>query len=391
MSNQSYTGDEPLLNEKAVNETRSTAIKLLKILVGLAALYTLYFAQSLILPLVFAMLIALLLGPLVKRLKRIHAPRSFSAIVLLAMLVTPFTILTVELADPVQKWVKLIPKLSSHITQELSEFSDIMQAEENPTATENAETKGGFFSNWFAQEVKKPIEKEESVVEKQIKQGGLDALVSMLTATPLFLAQLFSSLILILFLLIFGPPLFSVFVNEFPVVDNTHRAAALVKGIQQALSRYIITVSLINFGLGVATALALTFFGVDDALLWGALVALMNFVPYVGSAFSLCILLFVGGVQFGMTPFALLPSAVFFLLNMLESQVITPSILGKSMRVNPLVIIVWLILAGWLWGIIGILLAVPILVCIKLTLVQLETLPHWLKLIEANEADLSKT
>lgn len=65
----------------------------------------------------------------------------------------------------------------------------------------------------------------------------------------------------------FGPPLFSVLVNEFPVVDNTHRAAALVKGIQQALSRYIITVSLINFALGVATALALTFFGVDDALL----------------------------------------------------------------------------------------------------------------------------
>nr|WP_136250486.1 AI-2E family transporter [Ningiella ruwaisensis] len=376
--NSENTGE----NQKASGQL---IVKLLKVLVAFAAIYTLYFAQSLLLPLVFAILISLLLSPLVKRLKRIHIPRSISAIVLLATLVTPFTLMSIELTEPIQRWIKLVPKVSMQIKQELLEIETLF-AHQNEAEIQAKEE--SFFSGWFGEEEQTEVDEEDGVVEKQIKQGGLNALVSMLAGTPIFFAQLFTSLILILFLLIFGPPLFSVFVNEFPAVENKRKARALVKEIQQALSSYIVTVSLINLGLGIVTAIALAFFGVDDALLWGVLVAFLNFVPYLGPAFGLFILLIVGGVQFGMSPYAFLPSAIFLVINIMESQFITPAILGQNMQVNPLIIILWLLLAGWLWGVVGVLVAVPLLVCIKLTLHNLGVVPHWIKFIEANESDL---
>lgn len=364
-------------------------ISLLRILAGLATIYTLYFAQSLIIPIVFSSLVALLLGPLVKRLKKMHVPRSLSAIILVSALIAPFTFLSIELAEPVQRWMKVLPKLSVEVTQELNEISDTFELQKGLEPKQQQVRKTSIFSGWFSDDEEEPvIVEEESAVEQKIKQGGLDALLSMLTAAPIFLAQIFGSFILILFLLIFGPPLFCVFVNDFPIVQDKKRANALVKSIQQALSRYIVTISLINCGLGVATALALGLFGVDDAILWGAIVALFNFVPYLGSLFSLSILLIVGVVQFGMTPIALMPSGIFFIINMTESQILTPAILGRSMQVNPLIIILWLLITGWLWGILGVLLAVPLLVCIKLALEQMEIFPHWLKLIEADDTDI---
>jgi predicted PurR-regulated permease PerM len=382
---------EQVNNKMHIRDQRM--VRLLRILGGLASIYTLYFAQSLIIPVVFSALVALLLGPLVKRLKRLHVPRSISAIVLLSALLAPLTLLSVELAEPVQRWMKVLPKLSVQVTQELNEISDAFEMEKGIEPKKQPVRETTIFSGWFSSEKEEePVvtEKKESAVEQKIKQGGLDALLSMLTAAPIFLAQIFGSFILILFLLIFGPPLFSVFVHDFPIISDKKRASALVKSIQQALSHYIVTISLINCGLGVATALALGFFGVDDAILWGVIVALFNFVPYLGSLFSLSILLIVGVVQFGMTPIALLPGGVFFAINIAESQIVTPAILGRSMQVNPLIIILWLLITGWLWGILGVLLAVPLLVCIKLALERMQIFPHWLKLIEADESDLVK-
>ena len=109
----------------------------------------------------------------------------------------------------------------------------------------------------------------------------------------------------------------------------------------------------------------------------------MNFIPYVGSLFSVAALIMAGIVQYGLDLMALLPSAVFLTLNILESQFITPTVLGKNMRLNPLIIIVWLSALGWLWGVLGVLLGVPLLVSAKIILSQFPNLSHWVALAEA--------
>ena len=368
----------------------------LRWLIALAALYTLYLAQSLIIPILFSGFIALLLSPLVKLLKSFHIPRTISSFVLLAMLVAPFSFLASELVEPAQKWAQLLPKVSVKLNQHINSISEEFanqkqQAEAEEAAKsvaaegETEEDSGFSFFGLFSSdkpEPEKPKQQDENTVEKRIKQGGIELLVEGLSGAPMFLAQCFGCLILILFLLIYGPSVFMA-IRSFPHIPDKRKFDAIVFEVQKVLSKYIATISVINFFLGAATALAFTLLDIDDPILWGVLVGLLNFVPYVGSLISFTILTLAGSVQFGFTLLAIMPAGVFLSINLLESQFVTPMVLGSKMQLNPLVIILWLFFLGWLWGIAGVLLAVPILVSIKLTLERLDILSHWVTFIEA--------
>ncbi len=363
-------------------ESRQT--RLMKTLVGLAIIYTLYLAKSLLIPLFFSAMVALLLSPLVRVARRFYIPPTLSAAALMALLVTPFTFLSLELAEPAERWMKSLPRIAAEVTQEIEEISNSIETGAEQPPKETAEENTSFFS-WFEDEEEKPQPKADSgnSVTDRLKQGGIEIGITVLSNAPLLLAQIFGCIILIFFLLVFGPGLFNVFIRDFPIVTNKRRALVLVNHIQRELSAYIITISMINGLLGVATAIAFTYLGVQDAILWGALVALMNFVPYLGGLISCSNLLVAGVVQFGLVSAALLPAAVFLGINIIESQLVTPAILGRSMRVNPLIIILWLSVTGWLWGIVGVLLAVPILMSFKIILSNLGALPHWVKFIES--------
>ena len=376
-------------------------------LLGLAAVYTLYFAKTLLMPIVVAMLFSLLLGPLVTGLKRIYVPRTVSAVVIMLMLLGPFTLLVMQLTEPAQKWAKQLPDLSEQLTERLDEFTKTLQADRKsapapapaprPTPepkVEEEEKRGFRLFGWFRGDkeeepepepppvVVEPPVREEDQVSARIRQGGMEAVISVLSATPLVLAQLVTSVILILFLLIFGPNLFAAFVDVFPHARDKRMTIMLVREIQRELSRYILTVSIINTGLGLVTGGALWLYGVEDAMLWGALVALANFAPYVGPILAMIILAVAGLVQYGPEFSALMPVLIFFSINLLEAQFITPIMLGRNMRLNPLVVMVWLILWGWMWGAVGVLLAVPLLVCLKLAAARMNILPDWVRVIE---------
>ncbi len=353
-------------------------------LLFLGVLYTLYFTQSLLMPLVVTSLIALLLSPLVAALQGLHVPRTVSAFLLVSTLIAPFTFLGAELAEPAQKWAKLVPELTQHVTEQLDSISDAMEGENEsnvPAKTDDDEF--SFFGLFKNKAEQGPVEKDENVMSQRLKQGGLEIMLSVLSSTPLILAQLMTGIILTLFLLIFGPQLFESFIQHFPKITDKDQARCLVATIQKELSRYIVTVSIINAGLGLSTAFVLYLIGIEDALLWGVLAGLLNFIPYVGSLIGATILTLAGLVQFGVQVTALIPPAVYFGLNLVESQFVTPTVLGRNMQLNPLIVVLWLLVWGWLWGAVGVLLAVPLLVCIKLTLAQLSIWTHWLKIIEA--------
>lgn len=375
-------------NYQDSNKTQESAlfadVSCFKWLLSLAVIYTLYFAQSLIIPMVLTILIALLLSPLVTLLKRVHIPRSVSSIVLLAMLAAPFTLIGLELVEPAQKWAKLIPKLSVHLTQQVNSISDAFEQQQKDELKKAIPEKSFSFFDWFNREEVKPEPKESTsdVVTEHIKQGGMALILEALSAAPIFLAQILVSAILILFLLIFGPSLFTAFVKELPTEDKRLKAIRLVSMTQAQLSRYITTVSVINLGLGLSTALVLYFIGLEDALLWGVMVGILNFIPYVGSVIGVLILTLAGVVQYGVHLTVLVPVGAYLVLNMLESQFITPTVLGRNMLINPLVVMLWLLICGWLWGLSGILLSVPLLVCIKLVLSELGVWKNWLRVIE---------
>jgi len=371
--------------KKTQSSSKLTDIPCIKWILFLAVIYTLYFAQSLIIPMVLTMIIALLLSPLVTILKRMYVPRSLSSIVLLVMLAAPFTLIGLQLIEPAQKWAKLIPKISVHVTQQVESLSDAFEKQQQDELAKSKPLKKSGFFDWFGSDEVEPQVKETTseAVTERIKQGSMALMLETLGAAPIFLAQILASAILILFLLIFGPSLFVAFVRELPTEEKRLKAIHLVDVSQTQLSRYIITVSVINSGLGLATASVLYFIGLEDALLWGVIVGILNFIPYVGSVLGVLILTLAGMVQYGVNVSVLVPVGAYLALNMFESQVITPTVLGRNMQINPLVVMLWLLICGWLWGVVGVLLSVPLLVCIKIALSELGVWKNWLRIIEA--------
>ncbi|BDX17612.1 AI-2E family transporter [Halopseudomonas aestusnigri] len=358
-------------------------------LLALACLYTLYFAKTLLLPVVVAALFALLLSPLVALFKRFHVPRTFSALLLLTAIGGPFTLLGTQLAEPAEKWIKRLPELSAQLSQELDAFGRRLAPTQAPAPQEAEESDGLRLFGWFREEKAAPAPASASAsgndpaLSDRVMQGGMEVMVKALGATPAVLAQFFTFLVLVLFMLIFGPSLYSTFIRVLPQVRDKHAATELLEQVQRELSRYILTVSLINTLLGAVTAGVLMLMGVEDALLWGVMVGLLNFAPYVGPVIGMLVLCLAGVLQYGPSLGALLPALVFFCINLVEAQFITPTVLGQRMRLHPLVLMLWLILWGWLWGVVGVLIAVPLLVCLKLAADRLNLLPHWVKLIES--------
>lgn len=358
-------------------------------LTAFVVFYTLYFAQTLFLPIVVAALFALLLSPLVGVLKRFYIPRSFSALLLLGMLGVPFTLLGMQLVEPAERWAERIPELSTQLTTELNEISEKLALSEQTTQPAQAkaeeEDSGGWFG-WFSKDEPEPPkpepEPDQNAVSDRFKQGGVELMIQVLGATPVMLTQFFTFMILVVFMLVFGPLLYSNFISGFTQQSDKQAANSLLDEVQRELSRYILTVSVINTGLGIVTGAALWAAGVQDALLWGVMVALLNFAPYVGPIAGMMVLYLAGIIQYGANWMAFMPPLIFFGINTIEAQFITPTVLGHNMRLNPLVLILWLILWGWMWGAVGVLIAVPLLVCLKLAAARLNIFSRWVKLIE---------
>ncbi|SIS42290.1 AI-2E family transporter [Neptunomonas antarctica] len=369
-------------------------------LLALALIYTLYFAKSLLMPILVALLFSLLLSPLVRLLKRFYIPRTLSAILLLAMVGGPVTILAIELATPAQKWLAQLPQLSTKLTKELDNISKAINPDPTPVITTEAlppkEKSSGLFGLFSNDEPPIVVATEEkttnskSALSTQVMQGGIEKIISILGATPVVIAQFVTFVILVLFLLIFGPRLYDSYLEIFLSEQTNRRPVMLIRKLQKELSRYILTVTVINTGLGMVTAGVFWMLDVDDALLWGALVGLLNFAPYVGPIIALMILSLAGITQYGMELVALLPVAIYFGINLLEAQFITPTVLGRHMRLNPLILVLWLLVWGWLWGPAGVLLAVPLLVCLKLAAGQLNIMTGWVRLIETSTSPSSE-
>ena len=369
-------------------------------LLFLAGMYTLYFTASLLIPIVIALLLALQLSPVVATLKRFYVPRAISAALLLIAIGGPFTLLGMELVEPAQKWIKRVPEVTAKVNEQLTTISEALAPAPQETPVEQAKPKpekdAGIlnFFGWFDDEEEQqaateaaqtppPATQPGTAMSDRLVLGGIEMTMTVLAETPVFLAQFLVCIILVVFLLVYGPGVYNTAIEVLPQVRHKSQASQLVADTQRELSRYILTVSLINLGLGLVTAAVLWWMRFEDPLLWGAMVALLNFAPYIGTIISLGILTMAGLSQYGLEWEALLPAGAFFILNTLEAQLITPAVLGRNMQMNPLIIMLWLVIWGWLWGMAGVLIAVPLLVCIRLILARSELCKPWLRLIES--------
>jgi predicted PurR-regulated permease PerM len=172
--------------------------------------------------------------------------------------------------------------------------------------------------------------------------------------------------ILLYFLLVSGDLFLRKLVRVTPTLAGKRKAVEVAHRVQGDLARYLATITAINVGLGVAGGLAMALLGMPNPALWGAMAALFNFVPYVGAVVGTGIVGVVAALTFGDGPRWLAAPLVYFALTGLEGYLVTPMILGQRLRLNPVAILLGLLFWGWLWGIAGAFLAVPLLVALKI-------------------------
>ena len=135
--------------------------------------------------------------------------------------------------------------------------------------------------------------------------------------------------------------------------------------MEQEISRYLFTVTLINIAFGIVTAVGMAITGMPNPALWGVAAALLNFIPYIGALTGLIMVSIVAILSFATIGEALIPPAIYLGCHILEGQFLTPIILGRRLELNSVAIFITLALWSWLWGIVGAIIAVPLLVCIK--------------------------
>ena len=218
----------------------------------------------------------------------------------------------------------------------------------------------------------------------QVVRTQVDDPYKILTTTPRLLASILAVVLLTFFFMVYGEQLQRHAIALLPGRQKKKFTVDILHSIEREVSRYVLTISVINTLMGLLFAGIL--FALDvplpEALLWGTLVAILNFAPYVGPLIGMGLMLLVGFVSYKDPWMSVLPAAIYLVLHTLEGQIITPIILGKRMALSPLVLILALMLFGWLWGIIGLLLAVPLLVCVKLVLARVEGMEGWARLLE---------
>jgi len=313
----------------------------------LALLYTVAITKVLLIPLVLAAFIALALNPVVAiAARRLHMPRWMTAGVIMLSLLVAIGAGTASLAQPAMGWFHGAPAAIKTFVPKLRRLTTPLEAANRATQTLVSGTS-----------------RARPVAPASISITPWD----VVSTAPKILAAILGVVLLVFFFLTYGDTMLRRLVEISPSFAYKRYAVEIARDIQTEISRYLLTASLINAALGAVTAGMLTLYGVPDALLWGTVAMFANFVPYVGAMFT-TILLAVVSMLYArdVNLDVFLPPLAFAAITALEGNVITPLIQGRSMRLSPIAILLWLLLWGWLWGIPGALLAVPMLTCTKL-------------------------
>ena len=346
---------------------RPRASMALVVLATLAVGFTLYAVQELFLPVLLAMFFALVGNPIIRQLQRLWIPRFVGALLVLVLGIAGTFQLGKQLVTPAGEWIRQVPSQMRDLAPKLRTL--VKPVREAGKAAENiARAAGG----------------EASGATVQVVKTEANDPYKALTATPRLVASILAVVLLTFFFMVYGQSLQRNAIALLPGRQQKRITVEILQSIEHEISRYMLTITVINllFGLIFAGVLFYLRVPLDEALLWGTMAALLNFAPYVGPLIGIMIMLVMGFVSFHDPLHALLPAGIYLGLHTLEGQLITPIVLGRRMALSPLVLILGLMVFGWMWGIIGLLLAVPLLVCVKLVLAKIDGLEGWAKLLE---------
>jgi predicted PurR-regulated permease PerM len=334
-------------------------------LFALGVLAALYVASSVILPVVFALVLNLLLQPGVRLLGRLHLPRAVGALLTVLLVIGALVGLVAALSVPAANWAERLPEGIPRLEAHLQVMKGPIQA------------------------LQKVIQQAEQVADAPPSRGSIVSVRrdlgitgALFAGTRSVLDGLFTTVLVLYFLLVAGNIFLRRIVEILPTFSNKRQAVDISQQIQEDISAYLVTITAMNAAVGVTTAVAMYLCGLGDPLLWGTTAFLLNFIPILGPLFGVCIFVLVGMLSFESLWWALLPPALYFGIHLVEGESLTPMLLARRFTLNPVLIILSLVFWFWMWGMLGAILAVPMLAILKIIsdrLRPLKALGHFLE------------
>jgi predicted PurR-regulated permease PerM len=318
------------------------------ICVGFVALiFALQAGEFVLAPIVLAVVVGLMFGPLATQIEGYGIPPMISAALVVLLFIILVVAFSAALAAPLSEWVGRIPKLWEELQQQLAGWQRPLEA--------LSAVREELRSIMGAADVKVSVE-DGSAVE------------NVATMAPVVIAQL---------LLFFASLYFFVatrhqiraMVLGFSLDRRLRwRIAHIFRDVEKLVSKYLLSITVINVAEGILVGVSLFAIGVPSAALWGALAIIANFVPYVGPLVMTIVLFAVGLAEFDTLGGSLMPPLVYKAINLVEAQFVTPTVIGRQMTLNPFVVLLALAFWIWLWGPIGGFIAVPALLILYATL-----------------------
>jgi predicted PurR-regulated permease PerM len=314
-------------------------IFLLLLIAGLAH------ARDFLMPVVLAFLLALVFSPVRRFLDRRGVPSWLSALVIVGALFAVIVAGILALSGPAADWINRAPTI----------FADL-QTKIRGVAETVAEV-----SDKVEKITKSPADPQ--VPEVVVRQPGITASLAWLA--PLFVAQIVFVLVLLLFLLSSGDMIYEKIVHVLPTLTDKKRAVRIARDIEKKLSTYLFTITVINIGLGIAVGLTMWAIGMPNPLLFGVAAFAFNYIPYVGAVTGVVLATVVGLVSGDDLWLGAVAGASYLLLTTIEGQLITPYFVGRRLRLNTVVVFLSIALWAWLWSVVGMIVATPLLVAVR--------------------------
>lgn len=335
----------------------------------LLAVYALYFAQEFFIPVVLSFLFALTLSPIVRFFSKRGIPAPISATLLVVVSAGVAGFGGYLLSGPLIQLIDEAPQIGRNLTERVEELRgpfdllmQISQQIDNVTDTVN----------------------EAGVMKVAVQQPGIlsqaaGSLLSFGTTTAIVF-------VLSLFLLASGTLFYEKIVQSFSTLSDKKRALRVVYDVEREVSRYLLTIALINAALGTVIGLGLWAIGMPTPFLWGVMAALLNFLPYIGALATIVVVAVISIVSFDTLGYAMVAPAFVIACNLLEGQIVTPLVVGRRLELNAVAIFIAVAFWSWLWGFVGALAAVPLLVVMKVFCDHFEGLQSFGNFLSAQQA-----
>lgn len=316
----------------------------------LIAIDMILLARDFLIPVVIAFLIAITFRPVIRWFALRGLPAWGTATGLAAAIFLGGLLAGYMISGPVSGWIANAPEIRRTLTEKVRNITG--SVEHIATITEDIRKAATPASG-------------EPVNEVVVKEPGLPAFLWIAAYPASFAAMFTGAVVLSLFLMASGNLLYEKLINIMPTLTDKKNALRVVQDVEKEVSAYLLLHSAINAGVGVAVAISFYLIGMPSAYLWGFLAFALNFIPYVGPIGGALLSALVALVMFDSLGYALLSPAIYTAIITIENQFVSPYVLGKRLQLNSVAILLAVAFWGWIWGVPGIVVAVPLLVVLK--------------------------